>query len=236
MIPDKGTLTIYKFNSDTVIQHLTNEQSGRLFKAILRYGNNAEVTDFSDDGMVSMMFDLYRKGIDELDEKYRVQRQKKVDAGHKGGITKRSSAKQNEAVLSSAKQTMEKEANPSLYVDVDADAEAEGEGKTDNSLITVNNNIIPVFEKIWNAYPLKEGRDRGSRAFVNCIREGWEPELLLLAAEHYANHCDREEIDRKFVVRIWNFFNNGVFKDYLKESEDDDADRPTFAIRDNFYG
>ena len=234
MLKDKGTLSLYKFNSEVVIKHLTNEQSGRLFKAILRYGIDGEMPDFSDDGMVSMMFDLYRKGIDELDEKYRVQRQKKVDAGHKGGITKRSSAKQNETVLSSAKQTKEKEANPSLYVDVYGDGDGDGDGYGDGEE-ELNNNIPDTFEKIWKAYPLKEGKDRGCRAYIDCIRDGWEPEQLLKATEHYANHCGREEIDRKFVVRIWNFFNNGVFKDYLEESEDD-ADGPTYQLRNNFYG
>jgi len=247
MIPDKATLTIYKFNSEAVIKHLTDEQAGRLFKAILVYGNDGKITDLSDDAVLSMMFDLYRKGIDELDEKYRVQRQKKRDAGHKGGIkksseakrseTKQSEAKQSEAVLSSAKQSeaVLSEAKQSetvlskrsIYVDVDVDADVDVyadvdvNAKTDKNII-LDNNIIPeTFEKIWEVYPVKEGKERASRAYIDRIREGWEPEQLLNAAIHYSEQTKKNETNKKYIIRPWNFYGSDKpFTDYIEEVKD----------------
>ena len=65
----KGFFTYFHLRS--VIEKLSNEQAGLLYKSLLRYGELGEVADFSDDLACDMAFTLMRGEIDVNFERYR---------------------------------------------------------------------------------------------------------------------------------------------------------------------
>ena len=69
------------FHHSNVIGLLSNEQAGRLIKALMDYGENGELSDFSDDGMLNVTYTLLRDEIDLNFEKYNEVCEKRRQAG-----------------------------------------------------------------------------------------------------------------------------------------------------------
>ncbi len=64
----KGFFTY--FHLSTVIDKLSDAQAGRLYKALMRYGDTGEIADFGDDLACDMAFTLMRGEIDVNFERY----------------------------------------------------------------------------------------------------------------------------------------------------------------------
>ena len=84
------------FHHSNVIGLLSNEQAGRLIKALMDYGENGELSDFSDDGMLNVTYTLLRDEIDLNFEKYNAmcERRKEI-AVQRENAKKEVSKKQN---------------------------------------------------------------------------------------------------------------------------------------------
>ena len=79
----KGFFTY--FHLSCVIEKLSDAQAGRLYKALMRYGDTGELTDFSDDIACDMAYTLMKGEIDVNFERYREVCEKRSEAGKKGG-------------------------------------------------------------------------------------------------------------------------------------------------------
>ena len=86
----KGFFTY--FHLYNVIDKLTDAQAGRLYKALMRYGDTGELTDFSDDLALDMAYTLMRGEIDVNFERYQEICEKRSEAGKKGGRPKKQEA------------------------------------------------------------------------------------------------------------------------------------------------
>ena len=75
MIADKDVISIYKDNTGFVLNVLTDEQAGQLFKAILSYGTRGEESVLADP-LICELFKTYARGMDRLDEQYEKRRQR----------------------------------------------------------------------------------------------------------------------------------------------------------------
>ena len=83
----KGFFTYFHMNS--VIAKLSDAQAGRLYKALMAYGDTGELTDFSDDIAVDLAYTLMRGEIDINFERYNEVCEKRREAGKKGGRPKK---------------------------------------------------------------------------------------------------------------------------------------------------
>lgn len=79
----KGFFTY--FHLSPIIEKLSDQQAGRLYKALLRYGDTGEYTDFSDDLACDMAYTLMKGEIDINVERYNEICEKRSEAGKKGG-------------------------------------------------------------------------------------------------------------------------------------------------------
>ena len=238
MIPDKDTLTIYKDNSGFVLNVLSDEQAGQLFKAVLRYGNNGDKTEFKTDPLLKELFRVYTDGIDRIDERYAKRCEVLRANGRKGGRPP-IKAKENQKKPKETKRFFDEskeEPNKTLPVP---------EPEPVPELVPnpePENNIPVIFDKVLAIYPFKDSnsKERVCREFISRIREGWEPEQLLKAAEHYKAQCDQEETEKKYIIRPWNFYGDKKpFIDYIEINEGNnnaDENRGLYAVRDNFFG
>ena len=79
----KGFFTY--FHLFEIIDKLSDAQAGRLYKALMRYGDTGELTDFCDDLACDMAYTLMKGEIDINFERYNEVCEKRREAGKKGG-------------------------------------------------------------------------------------------------------------------------------------------------------
>lgn len=84
----KGFFT-YFHHADT-LEMLSDEQAGRLYKALMRYGDKGEVSDFGGDCALGVMFSLFKKEIDYNFERYAEICEVRREVGKKGGRPRKS--------------------------------------------------------------------------------------------------------------------------------------------------
>ena len=102
---------------------LSDEQAGKLIKAIFMYAEKKIIPEF-DDGMVKMAFSFIKSRIDLDLEKWNKTREKRSEAGRKGG-----------------KQTQANQANASLVKQTQAN---QAVNVNDNVNVNVNDNVINI--------------------------------------------------------------------------------------------
>lgn len=80
---DKSTFVLFMENREYIDQ-LSDDQAGRLTKAVFAYEDDGTVPDFSDDITLSILFGVMRKQLDYMDEQYAKSTASKSEAGKKG--------------------------------------------------------------------------------------------------------------------------------------------------------
>ena len=80
---DKSTFVLFMENREYIDQ-LSDDQAGRLFKAVFAYEEDGTVPDFSDDVALSITFGVMRKQLDYMNEQYAKNAALKSEAGKKG--------------------------------------------------------------------------------------------------------------------------------------------------------
>lgn len=91
----KGFFTY--FHHAELLEMLSDEQAGRLYKALMRYGNTGEESDFGSDSALSMMFALFKKEIDYNFERYAEICEMRREAGKKSAKAKKERAQKESA-------------------------------------------------------------------------------------------------------------------------------------------
>lgn len=84
----KGFFTY--FHHAEPLEMLSDEQAGRLYKALMRYGNTGEEADFEGDCALNVMFSLFKKEIDYNFERYAEICEIRREVGKKGGRPRKS--------------------------------------------------------------------------------------------------------------------------------------------------
>ena len=84
----KGFFTY--FHHAEVLEMLSDEQAGKLYKALMRYGNTGEEADFGSDCALSVMYSLFKKEIDYNFERYNEICEIRREVGKKGGRPRKS--------------------------------------------------------------------------------------------------------------------------------------------------
>lgn len=82
----KGFFTY--FHHSAMICHLTDEQAGRLYKALVLYGDEGAEPDFSDDQSCGLAYIILKGEVDLNFERYTEVCEKRKEAGRLGGAPK----------------------------------------------------------------------------------------------------------------------------------------------------
>jgi molybdopterin-biosynthesis enzyme MoeA-like protein len=92
---------------------------------------------------------------------------------------------------------------------------------TNNNVIMKKDSIYNThFEEVWNIYPRKQDKSRSYQCYMARINSGFSEEELLLATKEYANECEQEHRDKKYIKMATTFFGvNTPFVDYLPKKQ-----------------
>jgi len=85
----KGFFTY--FHHSAMLNHLSDEQAGRIYKALMRYGDEGEETDFDDDRTCALAFIILKGEVDHNFERYAETCEKRSKAAKEREAKKRRS-------------------------------------------------------------------------------------------------------------------------------------------------
>ena len=100
-----------------MIDALTDEEAGRLIKAIMHHENGAEI-DLTNDRLVQAAYLGMTPQIDLQNEKWKKTKEARREAGRRGGLAKASNAKQTLANDSNAKHKVKVKVKDKVKVEV----------------------------------------------------------------------------------------------------------------------
>ena len=100
-----------------VIDALTDEEAGRLIKAIMHHENGEEI-DLTNDRLVQAAYLGITPQIDLQNEKWEKTKEARREAGRRGGLAKANDAKQTLANLSNAKHKVKVKVKDKVKVEV----------------------------------------------------------------------------------------------------------------------
>ena len=130
----KKSFILYTDNRNQ-INMLSDQQAGRLFKALFAFAESGDIPTF-DDGMTAMAFSFISSQISRDSEKYDEVCKKRSESGKKGGIASYKSQKAkkaNQANQANADFAEKNQANADF-------AEKNQANQADNDTVTENDN------------------------------------------------------------------------------------------------
>lgn len=157
---------VFYLEYESQLSRLSDEQLGKLIRAIIEYKKTGEPCD-SGDIAVDLSFDFIKVDIDKQAENYR----KKADAGRLGGSKNKqneaneSNAKQNEA--NESKSNHKKEKEKEIEKDIEKESSPKGEQKKERM-------ARPTVEEV-SAYCRERGNTVDAQHFVDFYQsKGWK--------------------------------------------------------------
>lgn len=143
MAEEKKSYIMYK-SWNPLLESLPPEQLYEVFHAIIKY-QNGEETDIKDP-VIQAIFKMLKAQFEEDDNKWEKERQKKIEAGRKGGKAKLNESNECLAEVNEAKECLaplskvkQPQANQAVMVEVEVEGNVEVEDSVDVK------NILPPY-------------------------------------------------------------------------------------------
>lgn len=106
----------------------------------------------------------------------------------------------------------------------ETDPDSEPEKKPAESEKKKRNDYGVAFEEFWKVYPRKVDKGNAYKKYQARLNDGYSDAELLAAATNYANQCQREKTEAKFIKHPKTFLSDTMpFVDYLKKNAQEPA-------------
>ena len=146
-----------------ILEKLSDEQAGKLFKAIASHHNGS---DYELDDLLDLVFTPFKNQFNRDLEKYKKVSEKRALAGKKGG-------KQKQANLANASKCKQNLANLA-----DSDNESDKDSDSDKDINTLDQSKIArakleedSFEYWWKEYPKKVAKQSAFKSWKKVIKK-----------------------------------------------------------------
>lgn len=186
----KKSFVLYH-DSREQIEMLSDEQAGKLIKALMRFSETGEELDCADP-MVKMTFSFMSAQIRRDAEKYEATCQKRSANGKKGGAPK---GNQNASKTSKTSKCFSKQAKQAKQADSDSDSVSENDSENDTDTVCDSVNV-------------KETTRTATHVTHAVQQQMTVPEVLALASR-FGYHWDEEEARRFLAYNIDKGRNDG---------------------------
>jgi len=189
-------------DSSKQINMLSDQQAGRLLKAILEYTSNGVVTEFGDP-MIELVFSYIQGHIDRDSQKWEDVRQKRVMAGRKGGkatqanacFAKQSQANQAVNVNDNVNANENDNVTVNETVNDNGDKSVIGSGNADLSDPLPSpegeaSDNAENFERFWSSYPKKVSKQKAFRVWQSISPDKSLTETMIASLERQRKSPD----------------------------------------------
>lgn len=203
-MPERKSFIMHK-DSLAILDDLSDEMAGKLFKAIKTYQYGEEP---GLDALTKIAFLPFRNQFIRDDEKYQKTCKRRAEAGSKGGKAKASKSKQMLASASKSKQDL---AN---LADSDSKSKSKSDSKSDSKKTMSSKADLftdEQFEEMWKDYPKRKGGIGGKepvrRSIKKLIGKGYTFEQLHDSVKRYCEFMTKEgKVGTEFVMLVSSFF------------------------------
>lgn len=211
---------------DQHLELLTDEECGRLFRAIMQYAATGESPDLV--GAERMAFSFIRAQMERDNERYEETRKKRSEAGKLGGRPQ----KAEKANAFTEKQTKAKK-GVDVYVDVDVDGDVKDltpippEGADAGESLTVetaqgaadaaDHSTTPqepqYFPEFWKAYPNKVGKGAARKIWAKRKPDRALLEVMLAAIAAQKNSSQWQRDGGQYIPNPATWLNQERWED-----------------------
>lgn len=207
------------------INMLTDEQSGKLFKAIFEYVDSGAEPDFSELAL-AILFSIFKSQIDANTEKYakvcerRSENQKKrweKQREMQHGTKDTNVYNDIQQYTKSTETVTETENNKEETV-----AEQEPETKPAKK----KQDFSAEFDEVWNLYPKKQGKKQAGKAYEKARKAGVEKETIINGIQAYCENIREKNIDQKYIKHGSTWFNQECWNDVYDMQKQQNQDEP----------
>lgn len=161
-----------------ILEKLSDEQAGKLFKAIASHHNGS---DYELDDLLDLVFTPFKNQFNRDLEKYKKVSEKRALAGKKGG-------KQKQSNLANASKCKQNLANLA-----DSDNESDKDSDSDKDINTLDQSKIArakleedSFEYWWKEYPKKVAKQSAFKSWKKVIKK-MDDETVTELTNHIVN-------------------------------------------------
>lgn len=161
-----------------ILEKLSDEQAGKLFKAIASHHNGS---DYELDDLLDLVFTPFKNQFNRDLEKYKKVSEKRALAGKKGG-------KQKQSNLANASKCKQSIANLA-----DSDNESDSDSDSDKDINTLDQSKIAraqleedSFEYWWKEYPKKVAKQAAFKSWKKVIKK-MDDETVTELTNHIVN-------------------------------------------------
>lgn len=123
-------------------------------------------------------------------------------------------------------------------IDTHSDTQTAHRLTPNNKLKNVNNKerYITRFEETYKIYPRKGDKKRAYACYQARLKEGYSEDELFTATKNYADYCEKEKREQKYIKMATTFFGvNTPFVDYLGEQKSTPVNGPLDYEIDNHH-
>ena len=218
----KSFVLYYSFRKHLEI--LTNEECGKLFKALMDYGEKGQEPDL--EGAALMAFSFIACQMDRDAEEYEKKCKKRSESGKKGGRPKKITGSEDEQNESNENQTKAKKANGFSEKQSKA-KKADNDNEYDNDILKppiVPPEETPVqkaslqeqrFSSFWKEYPKKVGKQAALKAWekIRPDAELYESIMQAIATAKESQEWTKE--NGQYIPHPATWLNQGRWDDEL---------------------
>lgn len=158
---DKNNFILYKDFKST-IDILTDEQAGKLIKAVFSYVNGRIEPDFND-GMLIVAFNILKTQLERDLQKYKTIVKRNQENGAKGGRPKNNPEETTKPKKPSGINKTQN--NPSKPKKADSDSVSDSDNDSDKIYIKPLSKWEELFDKFWLEYPKKVNKGNAKKWF-----------------------------------------------------------------------
>lgn len=157
MSDNKQKSFLIYYDNEIIVCRLSDDEAGKLFKALFPYGREHVKPDFENSPALAMAFDVLSMAIDRDSERYAQRCERNRENGRKGGLAKATNSKQS---LPSGKQGLANLA----YIDRDIDIDRDMDRINYQQIADMYNNTCVSFPRLTK---LSDARKKAIKARLN---------------------------------------------------------------------
>lgn len=205
----------YKIHVDL----LSDEDAGKLFKAILNFANGIKSNEELD-GAMMMAFSFISAQMARDAEAYDKRCEVNRANGKKGGRPRKHpvpTVEEETEQRTDSPEAVEQVVKDEYIEEPEKNKEEPAQLKAENRpKKQASNEYTPEFESFWKEYPRKVDKGAAWKSWKARIKEGESPQNMRFAAIQYAMDCRRLHREPEYIKHAKTFLGETrAYKDYL---------------------
>lgn len=187
------------------IDMLSDEQAGKLFKALFDFSISGKVPEFSD-GMLMMCFSFLSAQIERDTAKYK----EKCERNRQTALEREKNRRERNStnVHESHQEKEKEEKNENEEEEKEKENEKEKKEKSDRSQIESD------FEECWSIYPKKQGKSSALQSYIKSAeKDGNLKEKVIAGINNYLEYIRQNKTDFRFIKQGSTYFSSECWND-----------------------